>query len=58
MSFVCRSNQQVDQIHLTGRTLMNVKGYDTKERFEFGVITSFAYAIEGSGQYPSSIWRS
>jgi valyl-tRNA synthetase len=28
---------------------MNVKGYDPKERFEFGVITSFAYPIEDSG---------
>jgi hypothetical protein len=28
---------------------MNVKGYDAKERFEFGVITSFAYQIEDSG---------
>lgn len=35
---------------LTGRTLMNVKGYDAKERFEFGVITSFAYPIEDSGE--------
>lgn len=29
---------------------MNVKGYDVKERFEFGVITSFAYPIEDSGK--------
>ena len=29
---------------------MNVKGYDAKERFEFGVITSFGYPIEGSGE--------
>ena len=41
--------EQVDQMHLTGRTLLNVKGYDAKERFEFGVITSFAYPIENSG---------
>ena len=46
-----RSNNtnQVDQMHLTGRTLLNVKGYDAKERFEFGVITSFAYPLENSG---------
>lgn len=44
------SNLEVDQIHLTGRTLMNVKGYDAKERFEFGVITSFAYPIENSDE--------
>jgi valyl-tRNA synthetase len=40
---------QVDQLALSGRTLLNVKGYDPKERFEFGVITSFAYPLENSG---------
>lgn len=40
----------MDQLHLTGRTLLNVKGYDVKERFEFGVITSFAYPIEDSDE--------
>ncbi|KAJ2934525.1 hypothetical protein H1R20_g2582, partial [Candolleomyces eurysporus] len=44
------SNLEVDQKQLTGRTLLNVPGYDTKERFEFGVITSFAYPIEGSDE--------
>ncbi|WWD15831.1 valine-tRNA ligase [Kwoniella shandongensis] len=44
------SNLEVDQLALTGRTLMNVKGYDAKERFEFGVITSFAYPIEDSDE--------
>lgn len=29
--------------------MLTVPGYDAKERFEFGVITSFAYPIEGSG---------
>jgi valyl-tRNA synthetase len=29
--------------------MLNVPGYDAKERFEFGVITSFAYPIEGTG---------
>lgn len=42
------SNLEVDQKQLTGRTLLNVPGYDLKEKFEFGVITSFAYPIEGS----------
>ena len=36
-------------MQLTGRTLLNVPGYDAKEKFEFGVLTSFAYPIEGSG---------
>jgi valyl-tRNA synthetase len=41
----------VEQKELAGRTLLNVPGYDVKERFEFGVITSFAYPIENSGSY-------
>lgn len=41
---------QVDQKQLEGRTLLNVPGYDPKEKFEFGVITSFAYPIDGSGK--------
>jgi valyl-tRNA synthetase len=36
-------------MELQGRTLLNVPGYDAKEKFEFGVITSFAYHIENSG---------
>jgi hypothetical protein len=51
------TNGQVDSLSLTGRTLMNVKGYDPKERFEFGVITSFAYPIEDSGRYSILHWR-
>jgi hypothetical protein len=35
---------------LTGRTMINVPGYDPKEKFEFGAITSFAYEIEGSDE--------
>jgi hypothetical protein len=42
---------QVEQKQLTGRILMNVPGYDPKERFEFGVLTSFAYPIENTGTY-------
>ncbi|KAF5374004.1 hypothetical protein D9615_009906 [Tricholomella constricta] len=30
--------------------LLPVPGYDPKEKFEFGVITSFAYVIEGSDE--------
>ncbi|KAI0051297.1 hypothetical protein FA95DRAFT_1554638 [Auriscalpium vulgare] len=44
------SNLEVDQKQLTGRTLLNVPGYDVKEKFEFGVITSFAYQIENSDE--------
>ena len=32
--------------------MLNVPGYDAKEKFEFGVITSFAYPIENSGECP------
>lgn len=44
------SNLEVDQMQLNGRKMMNVPGYDEKERFEFGVIISFAYPIEGSDE--------
>ena len=44
------SNLEVDQKQLTGRTLLSVPGYDVKEKFEFGVITSFAYSIENSDE--------
>ena len=47
------SNLEVDQKELEGRTLLNVPGYDIKEKFEFGVLTSFAYEIEGSGEWCS-----
>lgn len=36
---------------------MNVKGYDVKERFEFGVITSFAYPIEDSRMFPTVLLK-
>jgi hypothetical protein len=39
----------VEQKQLSGRTMLNVPGYDVKEKFEFGVITSFTYPIENSG---------
>jgi len=40
---------QVEQKQLEKRTFLSVPGYDPKEKFEFGVITSFAYPIENSG---------
>jgi valyl-tRNA synthetase len=36
---------QVDYVDLTGRTLLPVPGYD--QPVEFGVMTSFAYPLEG-----------
>ncbi|KAF9583903.1 hypothetical protein BGW38_008170, partial [Lunasporangiospora selenospora] len=44
------SNLEVENKELTGRTLMNVPGYDPKEKFEFGVLISFAYPVEGSDE--------
>ncbi|KAJ6465158.1 tRNA synthetases class I-domain-containing protein [Mycena vitilis] len=44
------SNLEVDQKQLNGRTMLNVPGYDEKERFEFGVLVSFAYEIEDSDE--------
>ncbi|KAL4071956.1 tRNA synthetases class I-domain-containing protein [Scleroderma yunnanense] len=44
------SNLEVEQKQLEGRTLLGVPGYDPKEKFEFGVITSFAYPIENSDE--------
>lgn len=42
---------QCDPKELKGRELLgNLPGYDPKERFEFGVLTSFAYHIEGSDE--------
>ncbi|KAF2750725.1 valyl-tRNA synthetase-like protein [Sporormia fimetaria CBS 119925] len=42
------SNLEVDNKELTGRTLLDVPGYDRK--VEFGVITHFKYPIEGSDE--------
>ncbi|TFK71398.1 hypothetical protein BDN72DRAFT_958079 [Pluteus cervinus] len=44
------SNLEVEQKQLTGRTLLSIPGYDIKEKFEFGVITSFAYPLENSDE--------
>ncbi|RUP44102.1 LOW QUALITY PROTEIN: Aminoacyl-tRNA synthetase [Jimgerdemannia flammicorona] len=42
------SNLEVDNLELTGRTLLSVPGYND-EKFEFGVIVQFAYQVEDSG---------
>ena len=39
---------QVDKKELTGRTLLPVPGYT--EKVEFGVLVSFAYKVEDSGE--------
>lgn len=42
------SNLEVDNKELTGRTLIDVPGYDRK--VEFGVIVHFKYEIDGSDE--------
>ncbi|KAF9173279.1 AP-1 adaptor complex sigma subunit Aps1 [Mortierella sp. AD011] len=44
------SNLEVENKELPGRTLLHVPGYDAKEKFEFGVLISFAYPIENSDE--------
>lgn len=39
---------QVDKVEIPGRTFLSVPGYTDK--VEFGVIVSFAYAVEGSDE--------
>ncbi|RUS32430.1 LOW QUALITY PROTEIN: Aminoacyl-tRNA synthetase [Jimgerdemannia flammicorona] len=43
------SNLEVDNLELTGRTLLSVPGYND-EKFEFGVIVQFAYQVEDSDE--------
>lgn len=42
------SNLEVDQKEITGRTLLDVPGYDRK--VEFGVLTYFSYPIKDSDE--------
>jgi len=42
------SDVEVDYIDIEKRTLMPVPGHDPAKRYEFGVLTSFAYKIAGS----------
>ncbi|XP_022901462.2 valine--tRNA ligase [Onthophagus taurus] len=42
------SDIEVDKVELPGRTFLSVPGYD--EKIEFGVLTLFAYLVEGSDE--------
>lgn len=42
------SNSEIESIEYEGRTLIKVPGYD--EKVEVGVITSFAYPVDGSDE--------
>ncbi|KAG0223637.1 AP-1 adaptor complex sigma subunit Aps1 [Actinomortierella wolfii] len=44
------SNLEVENKELKGRTMMSIPGYDAKEKFEFGVLISFAYPVENSDE--------
>ncbi|MBW0473445.1 hypothetical protein O181_013160 [Austropuccinia psidii MF-1] len=44
------SNEEVDQMEINGKTMLNVPGYDPRERFEFGVMVHFAWEIEGTDE--------
>ncbi|KAJ2510342.1 valine--tRNA ligase, partial [Coemansia sp. RSA 2049] len=44
------SNLEVKEKELTGRTLLNVTGYPSEEKFEFGVLVHFAYEVEDSDE--------
>ena len=44
------SDIEVDHIDLEGQTWRAVPGHDPAKKYEFGMITSFAYKIEGSDE--------
>ncbi|CAH7666573.1 valyl-tRNA synthetase [Phakopsora pachyrhizi] len=44
------SNEEVDQMEIQGRTMLNVPGYEAHEKFEFGVMVYFAWKIEGTDE--------
>lgn len=44
------SNIECDTKEISGKTFLAVPGYDAKEKFEFGTLTSFAYEIEGTDE--------
>lgn len=43
------SNLEVDNQEITGRTLLDVPGYERK--VEFGVLTHFKYPIDGTDEF-------
>lgn len=42
------SNLEVDSMDLSGRTFLSVPGHDPSRKYEFGVLVSFSYEVEGS----------
>lgn len=45
------SNLEVENKELAGRTLISVPDHDPKKKYEFGVIISFKYPIEGTDEF-------
>lgn len=43
------SDIEVEQLPITGSTYVSVPGYD--KPVEFGILTKFAYIIEGTGNF-------
>ena len=39
----------MDHIDLEGRTFLSVPGHKLQDKYEFGMITSFAYKVDGEG---------
>lgn len=46
------SEIEVDYLELEGRTFLPVPNHTLKEKYEFGMITSFAYKVE---DFPSIV---
>lgn len=44
------SNLEVENMEIEGRTWLSVPDHDPTKKYEFGVIISFAYELEGTGQ--------
>lgn len=44
------SEIEVDYIDVEGKTYLSVPNHKNREKYEFGVITSFAYKVEGSDE--------
>ena len=44
------SEIEVDYIDVEGKTFLPVPNHDKREKYEFGMITAFAYRVEGSNE--------
>ena len=44
------SEIEVEKIELKGKTFLSVPNHTLKDKYEFGVITSFAYKVDGSDE--------